>query len=58
MREYKSFTDLNGDTIGSKLTELTVCTKVVSSEQALADVKRNVRSDVNESDDSLRIKML
>ena len=51
-------TQLTDEKIKSKLETFAAGTKTVSEEEALADVKRNVRLDASEPDARLRIIML
>ena len=54
----KELSDLNDDILKAKLQELAGGYRTVSCEQALADVKRNVKLDATEPDARLRILML
>eukprot|EP00171_Calliarthron_tuberculosum_P007262 IDg7262t1 len=56
--EVKEVSDLSDDIIKANIIKLSSGSKPVSAEEALADVKRNVRFDASEPDAKLRVLML
>ena len=56
--DVKNVGDLTDEKIKSKLEDVSGCTRTVSVESTLNDVKAHVRLDVNEPDARLRILML
>ena len=57
-KNISDVTDLTDELIKEKLTTFAAGTKTVSADEALADVKRNVRLDATEPDARMRIMML